>query len=615
MIQRKTLTTGIVFIILITLTSLVHAQTRNAPVIAFTVSMPRPHTHLLEVEMRIQQSGSSLPAQLNLTMPVWTPGSYLIREYARNVQDFRVEDAGGRTPLTWKKVNKHTWNVETNRAQEIKVTYSVYANEFSVRSNELNDQHAFWNNTALLMYVDDYINAPSTLKIIPYNNWEVATALPPLRDQPNTFLAENFDVLYDSPVDVGIFKKLSFDVKGSTHRVVIDGDGNYDLERMQRDIKKIVETTISLMGGDIPYRDYLFILHTRPGTRPGGLEHLNSTALIWPRFGFRPELEYQNFLALVAHEFFHLWNVKRIRPDALGPFDYTKENYTSLLWVAEGITEYYEKLLLRKAGLISEKEYLDRLAEAIDKIQRTPGRHEMSVEEASFDAWIKYYRQDENSINSQISYYDKGGLIGMLLDLEIRKRSNGTKSLDDVMRYLYTEYFKKARNYTPIEFQRASETIAGSSLEEFFKRYVRGRDELDYSSAFEAFGLRLVKMDAQSLKDKAYLGLETRMEGDRLIISMIPAGSPAYEQGLNAGDQILAMDNIRMTSTSLLERLKEKRPGDTIKLTIFRFDELRTFEIRLGTQPESGYRIVQMGNATEQQKRLYHGWMGIASQL
>src|SRR5260370_40759165 len=232
---------------------------------------------------------------------------------------------------------------------------------------------------------------------------------------------------------------------------------------MMAGVQKIVQTEVSLFG-DIPYHDYTFSLHLRANTG-GGLEHLNSTALGFRRSNFATEEGYRNFWSLVAHEFFHLWNVKRIRPDALGPFDYTKENYTKLLWVAEGITDYYATLVLRRAGLISDKEFLEAEARAIQALQHTPGRLVMSAEESSFDTWIKFYRQDENSINSQVDYYNKGSILGLLLDLEIRKRSNGAKSLDDVMRYLYNEFFKKDRNYTPEDFQKSCEVMAGSSLE------------------------------------------------------------------------------------------------------------------------------------------------------
>ncbi|MFS8086082.1 MAG: PDZ domain-containing protein, partial [Acidobacteriota bacterium] len=303
---------------------------------------------------------------------------------------------------------------------------------------------------------------------------------------------------------------------------------------------------------------------------------------------------------------------------ALGPFDYTKENYTRLLWMAEGITEYYGQLMVRRAGLIAAQDYLGHLARQIQDFQETPGRQVMSAEEASFDSWIKYYRPDENSRNSQIDYYDKGELLGLLLDLEIRRRTDSRKSLDDVMRYLYTEFFQKGRNYTPADFQKACELMAGVSLEQFFARYVRGRDDLipAYNEILVGAGLRLEqggrsigRADA-SMPTKAFLGADLAQPGDHLIVSSVRSGTPAYEQGLNANDEIVALDGARVTKETFETMIAARRPGDKIRLTIFRFDELRTLEIQLGGRVDAPYRIVPVAEATATQKRVYQAWMG-----
>jgi predicted metalloprotease with PDZ domain len=592
-----------------------HAQsaTTPAPEIEYTVSMPRPETHLLEVGVRLRWREGAAPARADLVMPVWTPGSYLVREYARHVQDFAAQDGGnsGARSLQWSKTNKNTWRIETGGARDVRARYSVYANELTVRTNELNDRHAFWNNAALLMYPDGHLSAPSIVRVMPREGWKIATGLPAAGER-NAFRAENFDILYDSPFLVSDFKTLSFEVRGVPHRIVVDGEGNYDLERMRRDTQKVVEANVEMMK-EIPYKDYTFILMTHP-TAGGGLEHLNSTALIWRRFSFRPDASWRDFLGLVSHEYFHLWNVKRIRPDALGPFDYTKENYTRSLWVAEGLTSYYGDLLVRRAGLMTDKQYLDSVARSFQNLQETPGRLEMSAEEASFDAWIKYYRPDENSINSSISYYDTGAILGLLLDMEIRKRSNGARSLDDVMRALYAEFFKQNRNYTPADFQRAAEGAAGGSLEEFFKAYVRGREELDYNAALAVVGLRLDTTGAgeggKPALEKAYLGATLAQDGERLIIRNVPAGTPAYNHGLSANDQIVAVDGARATRDFLNARLEEKRPGDTVALTVFRLDELRVFNVKLGGRVDALYRILPVSQPTLEQTRNYQAWLG-----
>lgn len=579
-------------------TATMEAVKPTAPEISYTVSMSKPWTHLLEVEMRVKSSATADAAEIQ--MPVWTPGSYLIREYARHVQDFAATDASGAS-LTWEKTNKNTWRVNSKGATELVVKYNVYANELTVRTNELNADHAFFNNAALLMNVKGFLGAPATLKINPYGDWKIATGLPAVEGQANTFRAPNFDVLYDSPFEVGSFVETSFDVNGIRHRMIFEGEGNYDLQKTAADVKKIVEQAVKMFG-EVPYKDYLFIVNLRGG---GGLEHLNSTALQFNRLGFTTR--YNDFLTLAAHEYFHAFNVKRIRPDALGPFDYNNENYTKLLWVAEGGTAYYENILVNRAGLITDKDYLAGKAAAFQALQNRPGRFQTSLEEASFDAWIKFYRADENAINNQISYYDKGEIVNFLLDLEIRRASNGAKSLDDVMRVLYTDFYKNNKNYTPEDYQKISETMAGKSLDGFFSKYVRGREEINYNEFLSGFGLRLATGDAA---EKAYLGADLTQNVDKLTVRATPAGTPAYEQGLNAADEIVAVDGNRASLTFLTSYLDAKRSGDKIKLTVFRFDQMRDIEITLGGHAPQSYKIAALENPTDEQKRLYQGYFG-----
>lgn len=572
----------------------------SVPEISYTVSMSKPWTHLLEVEMRLKWN--RMPDKAELKMPVWTPGSYLIREYARHVQDFAVKDATGRA-LAWQKINKNTWQVESKGSKEIVVSYRVYSNDLTVRTNELNDEHAFWNNSALLLFPAGQLGAPSTVTVAPYTKWKIATGLAPVAGASNTFRAPNFDVLYDSPFEVSDFKEISFDVRGKTHRVVVTGEGNYDLKKIAEDSAKIAEEGFKIFG-ELPFDNYTFIVNLRGG---GGLEHLNSTALQWNRFGFKPKARYNGFLGLVAHEYFHLWNVKRIRPDALGPFDYENENYTKLLWIAEGGTAYYEGLLLRRAGLVTDKEVLDARANTIEQLQNRPGRLETSLEEASFDAWIKYYRMDENAINNQISYYDKGEIVAMMLDVTIRTASGGAKSLDDVMLYLYNEFYKKNRNYTPADFQKAAELAAGRSLDDFFSKYVRSEAEIDYNDIMKGVGLQLSATEPD--KTKAYLGADLGEEGGRLTIRSIPANTPAYDQGLNTGDQIVAIDDYRASNSFLQSYLGERKPNDTVKLTIFRFDKLRDVTFKLGTNMRASYSFKPVEQPTDEQRRLYREYM------
>ncbi|MBK6725486.1 MAG: M61 family metallopeptidase [Acidobacteria bacterium] len=570
------------------------------PEISYTVSMPKPATHLLEVEMRV--SWAQMPDQTELKMPVWTPGSYLVREYARHVQAFVAKDANG-GDLKWRKTSKNTWQVDSKGVKEFVARYKVYSNELTVRTNELNDEHAFWNNTALLFFVKDQLKVSPTVRVIPFGNWKVATGLPAVPGAENTFKANDYDVLYDAPFEVSDYKEFKFDVLGKPHRYVITGEGNYDPKKLVADTAKIVEEGAKIFGGELPYNDYTFILNLRGG---GGLEHLNSTALQTNRFGFKPDARYKGFLGLVAHEHFHLWNVKRIRPDALGPFDYENENYTKLLWVAEGATEYYSNILLLRAGLITQREFLAQRARGIQQLQARPGRFETSLEESSFDAWIKFYRPDENAVNNQISYYDKGEIVNMMLDMSIRSASGGTKSLDDVMRYLWAEFFKKNRNFTPEDYQKVSEMMAGKSLDDFFAKYVRGREDIDYDSIVNPFGLQMKVTTPNA--NRAYIGADTVEENGRLNIRTVPANTPAYEQGLNTGDQIVAMDGYRASTAFLTSYLNEKKPNDKVKLSIFRFDKLSEMTFTLGSNDRREYSFATVAEPTEAQQKLYRSY-------
>lgn len=576
------------------------ASTAKPSDISYTVSMTKPATHLLEVEMRIKSA--AMTDQIELKMPVWTPGSYLVREYARHVQGFSAKGASG-SPLTWRKINKNTWQIDSKRADTLSVTYQVYSNELTVRTNELNDEHAFWNNAALLMFPKGELATSSVVKVVPHAGWKVATGLPKVEGQENTFRAPNYDILYDSPFEVSDFKEFTFDVEGKSHRFVMSGEGNYDLKVLARETTKVVEEAYKIFG-ELPYENYTFIVNLRGG---GGLEHLNSTALQWNRFGFKPRSRLIGFMGLVAHEYFHCFNVKRIRPDALGPFDYENENYTKLLWVAEGGTEYYSNLILNRAGLISDKEYLNAKANAFEQLQARPGRLETSLEDASQDAWIKYYRQDENSVNNQISYYDKGEIVNMMLDLRIRSASNSARSLDDVMRYLYNEFYKNGRNYTPEDFQKAAEMAAGTGLDDFFNKYVRGTDDIDYGKFLEPFGLQITS--SQPNKNKAYIGADTSEQDGRLTIRTVKAGTPAYDQGLNSGDQIVAIDGYRASTQFLQSYLSEKKPGDTVRLSVFRFDKLRDLEFALGSNEQTAFSISAVSAPTAGQRALYNGYL------
>ncbi|MCS6816064.1 MAG: PDZ domain-containing protein [Blastocatellia bacterium] len=578
-----------------------------APIsIHYDVWMNEPHKHYFEVAITV--TGIKRET-LDFVMPVWMPGSYLIREYARHVVQFAATDSAGRERRAT-KVAKNIWRVVTEGSDPIRVRYRVYAFDPGLRGNYLDDTHAYINGPSLFMYVDGFTHVPVTVRLHPAPGWpRISTGLDPAPDDPHLFRAPNYDVLVDCPILIGTHTVYEFDVGGIPHRLAILGEGNYDAQRLVADVKRIVETTIALFG-DIPYAHYTFlVLLGESGS--SGIEHANSTVLQYPRGGFQPESAYKNWLGLVAHEFFHLYNGKRLRPVELGPFDYTRENYTRMLWVVEGFTEYYADVILRRAGLLTEEEFLESLARTISTLQRTPGRRVQSLAEASFDAWIKFYRPDENSPNVTISYYTKGAVLAALLDLQIRAQTRGRRSLDDVMRLLYEEFFRRRDiGYREDDFRRACEQVAGGSseaLQELLDRYVHTTAEIEYDRFLAHVGLRLEPVAPEA--HRGYLGIETEPRSDRLVISRVVAGSPAEAYGLFPRDEIRALDGQEVTARDFWKRLNERKPGERVAITVRRRGQERTVQVVLASPPVVEYRLVPVARPTPEQQALYRSWV------
>jgi len=590
--KKIILLAGILFSIL--------TQGYAVPKLSYLLSMDEPHTHYFDVEMRL--SDLDKREYLDIKMPVWTPGSYLIREFAKNVEGFSANDG----KLRSEKISKNTWRVYTGSTRDVRITYKVYAYELSVRTSFLDASHGYVNGASVFMYPDQLMDLPSVLTIKPYQGWtDISTGLEPAKGNKLQFNVPNYDILVDSPIEIGTQKILSFTAANIPHKVAMYGEANYTTDRLLNDMKKIAEEATTVVG-EHPCKDYTFIVHNIVGGG-GGLEHLNSTTLQTSKTGYQFEPSYTGFLGLVAHEYFHLWNVKRIRPKALGPFDYENENYTHLLWVSEGFTSFYGNYLLRRARLISPEQYLGMLSNEINGVEGSPGNRIQSVAESSWDAWIKYYRPNENSNNATISYYSKGSLLGNLLNLDILQSTQGQKSLDDVMRYLWNEYYKKQkRGFTDEEFQKAVETVIGKKRDDFFRNYVFGTGPIDYNAYFSGVGLQLV--DANKGKNDPYLGAAITSTGGKLTVSSVTRGSSSYQYGLNANDEIIALNGIRITD-DINRLIAGKNVGDKIRLLVNRGGELKELEIVLKRNVNPNYRLERLPNATAEQTALYKKWI------
>ena len=576
--------------------------------IAFKVSFSEPQAHYAEVEMEISGLKEDY---IDLKMPVWTPGSYLVREFAKNVEGFKVSGPSG-SLLSFNKLNKNTWRIQTSKNSTIKVNYRVYSFEISVRTSFVDESHAFLSPAGLFLYPAGKLMLPSTVTIIPHKSWsKISTGLEKVAGKENTFSASDFDILFDSPIEVGNQDIFEFTAAGVKHEVAMYGGGSYDKEVLKRDMAKIVHEQTKIFGVN-PNKRYVFIVHNF-NSGGGGLEHLNSTVLGASRNGYSTEAGLLRFLGLVSHEYFHLWNVKRLRPIALGPFNYDEENYTNNLWIAEGFTAYYQDVFTKRAGLQSSDQFVANLATVITSVENQPGNKIQSLNDASFDAWIKQYRPNENSANSTISYYSKGSLVALIMDLEIIHSTQGKAGLDEVMKAMYDEYYvKKKRGYTDKEFKEMAEKIAGHSLSNIYDDYVYGLKAIDYNKYFNYAGFTLSDDAMQS--NEPYLGIATSLREGKMIITQVGRGSGAWNDGLNVNDEIISIDNyiISKTKTGFAEMLKYvagKQVGEKVKVAVIRDGQEKVIEVSLSRNPGVRYKISPIENSSAAQMTVRERWL------
>lgn len=547
-------------------------------------------------------------------LPAWIPGSYMIREFARNIVRIRAESGGTAVALT--KLDKHSWRAAPG-AGALTLHYEIYAWDLSVRAAHLDQTHGFFNGTsvflrvlgqeALAHQVDIQRPADPSAK-----TWRVATAMPEAgakRYGFGVYAAANYDELIDHPVEMGDFELATFDAHGIAHDIVITGRvPNLDMARLQADLKAICETQIAFFEPKTkraPLERYVFMTMA-VGDGYGGLEHRASTALICARADLpslatpksaEPGEGYLRFLGLCSHEYFHTWNVKRIKPAVFAPYDLQAENYTPLLWLFEGFTSYYDDLMLVRAGIIGEATYFKLQAKTIGGVLRGSGRLKQSVADSSFDAWSKYYRQDENSPNAIISYYTKGSLIALAFDLTIRAKTNGAKSLDDVMLALWERYGRDfyngaGRGVTEQEVEALFDEVSGLKLKAMFERYVRGTDDLPLAKLYAPLGVKLLD-ERKGGKVSLDAGIGRDPLGAKL--TQVHEGGAAHQAGLSALDVVIAIDGLRVNGNppNVDTLLARYRVGDRVTVHAFRRDELMTFDVTLQSDRVPGIVLSQ----------------------
>lgn len=601
------------------------AGSDEQPALHYRVAPVDPNAHRFEVELVVANPD---PQGQRFAMPAWTPGSYMIREFARNVVSIEASSATGRR-VALRKLDKATW--QAARCDEaLHVRYQVYAWDLSVRAAHLDATHGFFNGPSLFLRAVGHESQECGLQLDApvgeqYADWRVATTMP-LAGAPEhgfgAYRARDYDELIDHPVEMGRFTLACFDVGGARHEIAITGRHDADTDRLCRDLRRVCGEQVRLFDPRrrrAPFDRYVFQLLV-VGSGYGGLEHRSSTSLICsrndlPHLGMRePSESYRSFLGLASHEYFHSWNVKRIRPSVFVAPDLQNEAYTRLLWIFEGFTSYYDDLMLVRSGVIARDAYLGLVAKMISNVQRGPGRRTQSVAESSFDAWIKFYRQDENSPNAVVSYYAKGSLVALALDLTIRQRTRGRHSLDDVLRAMWERFgrnaFEARKGLDEDAFPRLLEEAVGLKLDGQIRAWAYGTAELPLAALLRPFGVRLELGEADQAP--VSLGVRVAMREGQLTIATAYNGQAAERAGLSAGDAIVAMDGLRVGDEAALKTLlARRRTGDRLRVHAFRHDELieRELELDAAAKTEAKLEIDERPSAGA--RRLLEGWLAV----
>ena len=570
--------------------------------ISYTLKMPRPQNHYFQVEMQVEQVKQKTAT---VKLPVWAPGSYLVREFSRHLNQVKAYSLQGATLPVIKKT-KNTWEVDLKGQTAFVLKYEVYAFELSVRTSFLDETHGFVSGPSMFMYLDGHKETGGELLVQPHASFKrISTGLTQKSDvkQGNnqTFTFENYDQLVDCPIEIGNQFEFDFEAAGVKHTVAMYGEGNYDPERLKVDMAKIVEEETKVVGVN-PNKRYVFIVHNVVGG-DGGLEHCNSNVLSVDRWTYDGS-NYINFLNLVAHEYFHLWNVKRIRPIELGPFNYDQEVYTNYLWVMEGFTSYYDELILRRCGYYTTEEMQKKIQSAINYVEGSAGSRVQPVAHASFDAWIKAYRPNENSSNTTMTYYSRGMVIAAVLDAMIIKQSNGKECLDHLMQDLYqTYYVGKNRGFTDAEFKACLTKHTGQDMTEFFLKYIDGTEVIPYSMYFLPLGIEV--NDVGSVKP--VFGANVSEEGGKVIVKSIRSNTAAEDAGLSVNDEIIACMNYRVDKPMLDAFMNGAAIGDEFELTISRDQLIRKVIVKITGQKRSSF--IFTNRHTDATLPLYTYWL------
>lgn len=602
--------------------------------VRYRVDLTQAPTQRAFIEMTFSPPEGAGPVAIR--MPAWRPGRYVILDPAGGVVQLTARDARGRA-LDAQKLDKATWSIERGTGA-ITVEYELYANSLGLRTRHIDDTHAFLSGSAVFLYVDELRDLPHVVSFVAPADWRVAGGLEPTPDpddSPRTLVAPSYDVLIDSPIEIGLHDRIDFDAAGKPHEIIIWPPGRrYDEERLVADFTELIEEQLSIFG-ELPFDRYVFLVHAGAGAG-GGTEHLNSTIMQVPSSRLEGSLtnddDYRRFLGLVSHEFFHTWNVKQMRPSSMAPYTLQSENYSTLFWVAEGTTSYYDTLTLARAGLIEPKKALEDFGDLIDGSRNNPGAMIQSLSDSSYDAWVKFNRRNPDTGNTTVSFYSQGALASWFLDLQIRAASSGATSLDDVLRDLFERHPLQDGGYSRDDLEQALRRVTGRDWSDYFRDYIDGTRPLPFEDALSFVGLELIQKpnkpkngaqldpdNAEEADDEesdqpprsvADTGVSLQSSGDAAVVRTVRRGSALYAAGILPGDEIIAIDGRRIDRSNWSEQINMLNPGQSVRLHYVRHGELRARTVTVGERLDAKWALRRVEEPTADQKAAYSDWLG-----
>ncbi|MCH1924641.1 PDZ domain-containing protein [Shewanella sp. C32] len=563
--------------------------------VMYNIDIDQPEHHLAKVTVSFPQTHES---QLKVNLPVWRTGKYAVLPLADGVRNFVAKDEQGQ-PLTWQRTASGEWQVALTAPTKVTVSYQLYANELGQRVRHIDGTHAYLDASGVMMYSPSFRHEPVLVGLKVPAGWQSYSGMA-AGAEPHSFTAPNYDVLIDSPIETGISHHRRFNADGKQYDLVVWGEGNYDLEQMVVDLKKVTLASQQIWQG-YPFERYLFIVHATSGAR-GATEHINSTVIQLPRFNFREREDYLRFISTAAHEFVHTWNVKAYRPEGLVPYDFQQENMSDLLWMAEGSTSYFQNQLLLRAGIMTPKEFLEDVAKRIDRNQHTPGREQQSVAETSLNEWVA--GGGDYARNHSVNIYSEGYLVSMALDHQLLNDSKLKVSYRDLQQSLYQD-FRLPKGYNAADVRELLQQLSGKDYSDWWKTNVNTPISYDFDKLLANAGLRIDAGD----KQQADFGMQ--LASDSLKLSWVERNGAAWQAGIAAGDELVAIDGVKVTPKSFAKRVQDFKAGDKVAISLFVNDTLQTKQLTVASAAKDKLALKAVANPSRAQKAFFKAWLGL----